>query len=101
MFLPRRFDKYTNYNGYICDQRVGAHEVEETRLLNAIAKMQKKYKNPYIRFMWMTREGVEEALCVLYSDVKKNERATKLVTFGEVERIISNDYHCLTNKRKE
>lgn len=89
MFIPRKFDKYTNYNGYICDRRAGAHEVEEERLLNAIAKMQNKYKNPYIRFMWMTREGVEEALCVLYSDMKKNERVTKLVPFSEAENIIN------------
>lgn len=96
MFIPRKFDKYTNYNGYICGYNghicgrgAGAHEVEEERLLNAIAKMQNKYKNPYIRFMWMTREGVEEALCVLYSDMKKNERVTKLVPFSEAENIIN------------
>jgi len=91
MFLPRKFDKYTNYNGYICDKRTCACEVEESRLLKVIMKMQEKYKKPYLRFMWMTREGVNEALCVLYSDVKKCERATKLVTFSEVERMFTED----------
>lgn len=89
MFLQRKFDKYTNYNGYIVDKRTGAYEVEESRLLKVIMKMQEKYKNPYLRFMWMTREGVNEALCVLYSDVKKCERATKLVPFSEVERMFT------------
>lgn len=89
MFLPRKFDKYTNYNGYIVDRRTGAYEVEESRLLKVIMGMQEKYKNPYLRFMWMTREGVNEALCVLYSDVKKCERATKLVPFSEVERMLT------------
>lgn len=91
MFLPRKFDKYTNYNGYIVDRRTGAYEVEESRLLKVIMKMQEKYKNPYLRFMWMTREGVNEALCVLYSDKKKCERVTKLVTFSEVERMFAED----------
>lgn len=89
MFLPRKFDKYTNYNGYICDKRIGAYEVEESRLLKVIMKMQEKYKNPYLRFMWMTREGVNEALCVLYSNAKKSERATKLVPFSEVEQMFT------------
>ena len=89
MFIPRKFEKFTNYNGYICGKRCGAHEVEESRLLKAIIKMQEKYKNPYIRFMWMRKEGCNEALCVLYSDSKKNVRATKLVTFSEVEQIIN------------
>lgn len=91
MFIPRKYEKFTNYNGYICDKRVGAHEVEETRLLKVISKMQEKYKNPYIRFMWMQREGIEEALCVFYSDLIKNERATKLVPFSEVEQLITED----------
>lgn len=89
MFIPRKYEKYTNYNSYICDKRCGAHEVEESRLLRAIMKMQEKYKNPYLRFMWMQKEGCDEALCALYSDMKKNERATKLVPFSEVEKIIN------------
>ncbi len=89
MFLPRKFDKYTNYNVYIVDRRTYAYEIEESRLLKVITKMQEKYKNPYLRFMWMKREGVDEALCVLYSDKKKYERATKLVPFSEVERMFT------------
>ena len=91
MFIPRKFEKYTNYNGYICDKRTGACEVGESRLLKVVVKMQEKYKNPYIRFMWMTKEGVNEALCVLYSDFSKNERVTKLVPFSEVEKLIMED----------
>ena len=87
MFIPRKLEKYTNYNGYICDKRMGAHEVEESRLLKVIMKMQEKYNNPYIRFMWVT--DATEAMCVLYSDMKKNVRATKLVQFSDVEKVIN------------
>ena len=87
MFIPRQFEKYTNYNGYICDKRMNAHEIEVPRLLKVLADMQGKYKNPYIRFMWVT--NATEAMCVLYSDFSKNERATKLVPFSEVEKIIN------------
>ena len=86
MFIPKKFEKYTNYNGYICDKRMNAHEVDDIRLMKTIAKMQEKYKNPYIRFMWVT--DATEAMCVMYSDFKKNERATKLVPFSEVEQLI-------------
>jgi hypothetical protein len=89
MFLPRKFDKYTNYNGYICDKRMNAHEVEEARLLKAIIKMQEKYKDPYIRFMWVT--DATEPMCVLYEDLSNNGRKTKLVPFSEVERVIMED----------
>ena len=91
MFIPRKFEKFTNYNGYICDTRKVARKIEETRLLKVLIKMQEKYKNPYIRFMWMKREGCDEALCILYSNIKKNEQATKLVPFSEVEQIIMED----------
>ena len=86
MFIPKKFEKYTNYNGYICDRRMSAHEVGESRLLKVIMKMQEKYKNPYIRFLWIT--NAQDPMCVFYSDFKKNERATKLVPFDEVEKII-------------
>ena len=89
MFLPRQLDKYTNYNGYIVEKRLSCvHEVEHTRICNLIKKLCCKYKNPYVRFMWMTKEGVNEALCVVYSDYKKNERLTKLIPFSEAEKII-------------
>ena len=88
MFIPRIFEKYTNYNGYVCDNRMKPHKIELSRLLKVLADMQGKYKNPYIRFMWMEREGVDDALCILYSDFGKGEKATKLVTFTEVEKII-------------
>lgn len=93
MFIPRQFEKFTNYNGYICDKRAGAKEIEMSRLLKFIVKMQEKFKNPYIRFMWTTKDGVDEALCVMYSDFKKNERATKLVPFSEVEQLIMEDWN--------
>lgn len=89
MFIPRNYEKYTNYNGYIVGNRMNAHAIEEIRLLKVITKMCEKYKKPYIRFMWVT--DVDTAMCVLYSDFKKNERATKLVPFDDVERIIIED----------
>lgn len=89
MFIPRKFEKFTNYNGYICDKRAGAHSIEEARLLKVLIEMQNKYKNPYIRFMWVA--DAKSAMCVLYSDSKKNERATKLVPFDEVEQLIMED----------
>lgn len=86
MFIPKKLEKYTNYNGYIVGNRISSIVVEESRLLNVIAKMQAKYKNPYIRFMWVS--DATTTMCILYSDFKKNERATKIVPFDEVERII-------------
>lgn len=86
MFLQKKFEKFTNYNDYICDKRMNAHDVEEVRLMKVIMKMQEKYKNPYLRFMWAT--DATSAMCVLYGDIKKNERVTKLVPFDEVEQLI-------------
>ena len=86
MFLQRKYEKYTNYNGYICDKRMNAHEVEETRLIKAIQKMSEKYKDPYIRFMWIA--DVEYPMCILYENLSENGRKTKLVPFDEVEKVI-------------
>ena len=87
MFLPKQLDKYTNYNSYIVGKRLDSvHEVEHKRLCALIGKLRTKLKNPYIRFMWMTQEGVNEPLCVVYSDSKKNERLTKLVPFSVAEK---------------
>lgn len=92
MFIPRKYEKYTNYNGYIVGKsiRMEVHQIEESRLLKVLVKLQEKYKNPYIRFMWVanTTNIICSSMCVLYSDFKKNERATKLVPFDDVERII-------------
>lgn len=87
MFIPKKLEKYTNYNAYIDNKRMGGHEIEEARLLKVIAKMSKKYKAPYIRFMWMSREGCNDALCVFYYD----DTRTKLLPFSEVEQRIMED----------
>lgn len=86
MFIPKKFEKYTNYNGYICDKRMNAHEVDNIRLLKVIDKLTDTYKSPYIRFMWVA--DVNNAMCVVYSDLKKNMRMTKLVPFDEAEKLI-------------
>lgn len=88
MIIPKKFDRYTNYNVYIIANRK-ALTVEVERLFAVIAKMQQKYKKPYIRFMWTS--DATTAMCILYSDYKKNERATKLVPFDEVEQIVMED----------
>ena len=88
MFIPREFDKFTNYNSYIVEKRLDCvHEVELTRLASLIGRLRQRFRNPYIRFMWMKQEGVGEALCVVYSDYKKNERLTKLVPFSTEEKV--------------
>jgi len=88
MFIPKQLEKYTNYNSYIVEKRLDCvHEVETKRLCSLIGKLREKFKNPYIRFMWMTQEGVSEALCVVYSDYKKSERLTKLVPFSIAEKV--------------
>ena len=86
MFIPKKFEKYTNYNGYICDKRMNAHEVDNIRLLKVIDKLTDTYKNPYIRFMWVV--DANNAMCVVYSDLKKNMRMTKLIPFDEAEKLI-------------
>ena len=86
MFIPKKFEKYTNYNGYICDKRMNAHEVDNIRLLKVIDKLTESYKNPYIRFMWVA--DTDSAMCVVYSDLKKNMRMTKLVPFDKAEELI-------------
>lgn len=85
MFIPKSFDKYTNYNVYIVGGGSRAHEIEHSRLFNVIAKLREKYKNPYIRFMWVS-DGT--TMCVVYSDTKKNAHLTKLVLFDEFEKSI-------------
>lgn len=88
MFLPKQLEKFTNYNSYIIGHSLGSvHEVDHMRLSSFIGKLHKKFKNPYIRFMWVTQDGVNEAVCVVYSDHKKNERLTKLVPFSEAEKV--------------
>ena len=88
MFLPKQLEKYTNYNSYIVMRALnGAHEVDHMRLCTLIGKLRERFKNPYIRFMMITREGVNEALCVVYSDFKKDERLTKLIPFSAAETV--------------
>ena len=85
MFIPKSFDKFTNYNVYIIGGGNRAHEIEHSRLFNVIAKLKEKYKNPYIRFMWVSDGTIK---CVVYSDTKKNAHLTKLVLFDEFEKSI-------------
>lgn len=89
MFIPKKLEKFTNYNGYICDMRLDCvHEVDIKHLCSLIGTLRKKFRSPYIRFMWMTQEGVDEPLCVVYSDIGKNVRLTKLIPFSEAEKVI-------------
>jgi len=88
MFIPRTYEKYTNYNGYICDRRMGAKEVDQIRLLKVIDKLSSDYKKPYIRFMWVPMKDVTEAVCFVYSDKDKMTKLTKLVPFSEAERVV-------------
>ena len=83
MFTPKQLEKFTNYNGYIVGRRRNAYEIDAVRLANVIGELRKLYKNPYIRFMWVS--DAKEAMCVTYSDLKKNERVTKLSPFSELE----------------
>lgn len=87
--MTNKIAKYTNYNAYILE-RHAAHKVDEKRLEEAVEKLTKMYKNPYIRFMWVSNSN--KAMCVVYSDTKKNERFTRLVSFDVVEEII-NEYN--------
>jgi hypothetical protein len=84
MFIPRKYEKYTNYNVYIIGHKDGSHEINHERLLSFIDKLTAKYKNPYVRFMWVANTG--KAMCVVYSDSKKNERLTKLISFDNAEK---------------
>lgn len=84
MFIPRKYEKYTNYNVYIIGHRTGSHEINHERLLSFIDKLTAKYKNPYVRFMWVA--NTDKAMCVVYSDSKKNERLTKLISFDNAEK---------------
>ena len=88
--MANKIEKYTNYKAYICDKRMAAHEVDEKKLEEVVEKLTKMYKNPYIRFMWVANSN--KAMCVVYSDTKKNERFTRLVSFDVVEEII-NEYN--------
>ena len=87
--LPKELEKYTNYNSYLIGYRKGQHEVNEQRLMKFIGVLIKKYKNPYIRFMWVS--NADKPMCVIYSDVKKMERATKLIPFDEAENNITEE----------
>ena len=88
--MTNKIAKYTNYNAYICDKRMAAHEVDEKKLEEVVEKLTKMYKNPYIRFMWVANSN--KAMCVVYSNTKKNERSTRLVSFEVAEEII-NEYN--------
>lgn len=88
--MTNKITKYTNYNAYILFKETVAHKVDEKKLEEIVEKLTKMYKNPYIRFMWVSNS--DKAMCVVYSDTKKNERFTRLVSFDVVEEII-NEYN--------
>ena len=88
--MTNKIAKYTNYNAYILVKGMAAHKVDEKKLEDVVEKLTKMYKNPYIRFMWVANSN--KAMCVVYSDTKKNERFTRLVSFDVVEEII-NEYN--------
>lgn len=78
--IPKVFNKYTNYSAYILYAYQGvACKVDERTLCKLIQRLVKKYKKPYVRFMW--RANTEDAMCALYDGV---ERKTKLITFNQL-----------------
>lgn len=87
MFLPKKLDKYTNYNAYLAGNSP-AYEVDKLRLAEVIGKLKDKYKRPYIRFIW--NANADEAMCITYLDFKKGERLMKLIPFRELEVIVNN-----------
>lgn len=87
--MKKKIDKYTNYDVYIIVPKMAAHEVDKQRLEGVVDKLTEKYKNPYIRFMWVS--NVDTAMCIVYSNSKKNERLTRLVPFDEAEKVIMNN----------
>lgn len=87
MFIPRRLEKFTNYNGYAIRDKY-RNRVDTLRVCKLIGKLRKNFKAPYIRFMWMGSN--DKAMCVIYSDLKSNKRITKLVPFEEAESEVEN-----------
>ena len=88
--MTNKIAKYTNYNAYMLVKGMAAHEVDEKKLESVVEKLTRMYKDPYVRFMWVANSN--KAMCVVYSDTKKNERFTRLVSFDVVEEII-NEYN--------
>ena len=88
--MTNKIVKYTNYNAYMLIKGTAVHKVDEKKLEGVVEKLTKMYKSPYIRFMWVANS--DKAICVVYSDTKKNERFTRLVSFDVVEEII-NEYN--------
>ena len=86
MFIPRRLEKFTNYNGYAIRDKY-RNRVDTLRVCKLIEKLRKSFKAPYIRFMWMGSN--DKAMCVIYSDLKSNKRMTKLIPFEEAESEVS------------
>lgn len=87
MFIPRRLEKFTNYNGYAIRDKY-RNRVDTLRVCKLIGKLRKSFKAPYIRFMWMGSN--DKAMCVIYSDLKSNKRMTKLIPFEEAESEVEN-----------
>lgn len=84
--MTNKIVKYTNYNAYMLVKGMAAHKVDEKKLEEIVEKLTKMYKNPYIRFMWVANSN--KAMCVIYSDSRKNGRLTKLIPFDDAEKII-------------
>lgn len=87
MFIPRRLEKFTNYNGYAIRDKY-RNRVDTLRVCKLIGKLRKSFKAPYIRFMWMGSN--DKAMCVIYSDLRSNKRMTKLIPFEEAESEVEN-----------
>ena len=91
IYKDKRIDKYSNYNGYVLAawrNKPMAVEVSEERLIKTINSCITLLKNPYLRFMYVSKKGggrYDEAMCVLYDG--KN-RLTRLVSISEIERMI-------------
>ena len=78
--MNKLINKYTNYYGYRAMRRASSFEVSEDRLLKVIQAVRDLYKDPYLRFMWIS--GVTEATLLMYRDKKHFQRCT----FSELER---------------
>ena len=89
-FLPKKYERYTNYNGYVSDKRF-SHEVEHKRIKEVIRLLCEIFPRPYIRFMWINEPNT--ARCVVYSDLKENTRFTKLMSFDSAEQYINMEYN--------
>ena len=79
----KKAQKYTNYVQYSTRPEF-ADKVNDEDLLRVIEKCRDRYKEPYVRFFWVSNK--EEAICQLYVN---NTKMTRLVTISELENLLS------------